>query len=186
MKPPRPATMPNEENKRPWPVDLLDEILRIEGRFKSAFADFRRAINLNESELRLLNALCEAETSATVSQVARSIGHARQLIQRSANSLLGMGLIETLPNPDHKRAALLRPTRHGWELKHQVNARAQAMADALRDHVDVDAIYLAIDSLRAVRKALEVHQRPSNTAASRLASEAHVDVSAADRTVQRR
>jgi len=175
--------MPNEASKRPWPVDLIDELLRIEGRFKSAFADFRRAIGLNESELMLLNALCEAEASATVSQVARSLGHARQLIQRSANSLIGMGLIETLPNPDHKRAVLLRPTRHGWDVKRQVNARAEVLADALRGHVDVDAVYSAINSLRAVRRALENHQRPSRNDTA-LPPEAHAGAGVSDRPVQ--
>jgi len=151
--------MLTEVTKRTWPVDLLDEILRVEGRFKSTFADFRRGIDLNESELMLLNALCAAEGPATVSQVARSMGYARQLIQRAANALLSKSLIESLPNPDHKRAALLQPSAQGWDLKRKVNARAQAVADALQDEVDVNHIYAAISAIRTVRKALEGHQR---------------------------
>ncbi len=153
------GTMSGERASRPWPVDLLDEILRLHGRFKSTFADFRRDSGLNESELTVLNAVLEAERPPTMSQIARSVGHSRQFIQRAANSLIKQGLIEQQGNPDHKRAALLLPTAEARELKREMNFRAEAIAEALRDQIDADAVRTAIGSLRAVRRAMEAHQR---------------------------
>ena len=89
-------------------VGLVDEIARLNGRLKSAFAASRRAVGLGDSEIMVLNAVVEAERPPTVAQIGRSLGHPRQIIQRAANSLVADGLIETRPNPDHKRAALLR------------------------------------------------------------------------------
>jgi DNA-binding MarR family transcriptional regulator len=151
--------MPPAERLRLWPVDLLDEILRLEGRFRSTFADFRRETGLNESEMMVLNAVCVAERPPTVSQIGRSTGNARQLIQRSANSLVAANLLRTVPNPDHKRAVLLQPTDEGLALKEAINRRAAELASALQDDVDVTSVYAAIEGLQAVRRTLEAHQR---------------------------
>jgi DNA-binding MarR family transcriptional regulator len=151
--------MRGDRESRPWPVDLLDEILRLHGRFRSTFADFRRDYGLTESELMVLNAVLEAERPPTMSQIGRSMGLSRQFIQRAANSLINRGLVEQQENPEHKRAALLLPTAEARELKREMNFRAFALAEALDCQVDIDAVRAAIHSLRAVRRAMEAHQR---------------------------
>jgi len=153
--------MCGDRESRPWPVDLFDEILRLHGRFRSTFADFRRDHGLAESELMVLNAVLEAERPPTMSQIGRSMGLSRQFIQRAANSLINRGLVEQQGNPDHKRAALLIPTGKARELKREMNFRADAIAEALSHEVDIDAVRAAIHSLRAVRHAMEAHQRPA-------------------------
>jgi len=146
---------------RPWPVELLDELLRVHGRFKTTFADVRLQTGLNETELMVLNAVAQAKPSATVSQIARSIGTSRQLIQKAANALRDAGLIEMLDNPGHKRASLLHMAPRGFAVKGMLDQAAVALADSLAPTIDLGELAAAIEALRKVRRALEARQRQS-------------------------
>jgi len=144
---------------RPWPVELLDELLRLHGRFKTTFADVRQATGLNETELMVLNAVAEAREAATVSQIARSLGTSRQLVQKATNALRDCGMVETFPNPADKRAPLLRLGVHGGAVKATLDAGALALCRALDSKVDLDELSAALRSLRSVRAAMEDHCR---------------------------
>ena len=109
-------------------VGLSDELIRLNGRLKGMFAGARRSEGLGDSEIMVLNAVVEADRPPTVPQIGRSLGQPRQIVQRAANSLMATGLIEAEPNPDHKRAVLLRATDRGVALKREIDARADAIA----------------------------------------------------------
>lgn len=140
-------------------VGLVDEISRLHGRLKSVFADSRRAVGLGESEMMVLTAVVEAERAPTVPQIGRSLGHPRQLIQRAANALMADGLIEARPNPDHKRAPLLRATDKGLALKREADVCADAIAASFADMIDQDGAAAASTALRTIRKQLEARLR---------------------------
>ena len=140
-------------------ISLVDEVTRLSGRLKSTFAEARRTVGLGDSEMMVLNAVVEADRAPTVSQIGRSFGQPRQLVQRAANALVEAGLLETLPNPDHKRAVLLRATAKGIALKREADAIADAIAGQLMNGLDHDATRAATLALRAVRKQLEAHMR---------------------------
>ena len=140
-------------------VGLIDEVVRLNGRLKGVFAESRREAGLGESEIMVLNAVVEAERPPTASQIARSLGVARQLVQRAADSLEASGLIATTPNPDHKRAQLLVTTPAGIALKRKADARADAAAAALTEGMDLEAAREATTALRVVRKQLEARIR---------------------------
>jgi DNA-binding MarR family transcriptional regulator len=136
-------------------IGLVDEITRLHGRLKTAFAPARRSVGLGQSEMTVLNAVVEAERPPTVPQIGRSMGSPRQLIQRSANVLMEAGLIEAAPNPDHKRAGLLIPTKKGIELKREADAKADEIAAVLAELIDMNDALAATRSLAAVRRILE-------------------------------
>ncbi len=138
-------------------IGLVDEVTRLNGRLKSTFAASRREAGLNESEMMVLNSVVEASRAPTVAQIGRSMGQPRQIVQRAANSLIEAGLIETAPNPDHKRAVLLRPTPRGLALKREADGRAEAIAEELT--LDLAATRAATLAVRAVRKQLEARLR---------------------------
>lgn len=140
-------------------VGLVDELARLGGRLKSTFAEARKTAGLNDSEMMVLTAVVEADRLPTVPQIGRSMGHPRQLVQRAANTLIAAGLVETAPNPDHKRAVLLRATKSGLALKRQVDAKADAVAAELSSKVDLDAATAATQALRTVRRQLEQRLR---------------------------
>lgn len=140
-------------------VGLSDELIRLNGRLKSLFADARRSEGLGDSELSVLNAVVEAERPPTVPQIGRSFGQPRQIVQRAANSLIDAGLIEVMANPDHKRAVLLCATRQGVALKREIDARADAIAEDVAGGIDADAVRSTTRALRAIRKDMETHLR---------------------------
>jgi DNA-binding MarR family transcriptional regulator len=140
-------------------VGLSDELIRLNGRLKSLYAEARRDSGLGDSEMAVLNAVVEAERPPTVPQIGRSFGQPRQIVQRAANGLIAAGLIEAVPNPDHKRAVLLRPTPQGIALKRGIDARADAKADALAAGLDAEAVRAATRALGAIRRELEARLR---------------------------
>lgn len=144
-------------------IGLSDELIRLNGRFKSLFANARRSEGLGDSELSVLNAVVEADRPPTVPQIGRSFGQPRQIVQRAANSLMDAGLIEAEPNPDHKRAVLLRATPRGLALKREIDARADAIAEDVAGGIDAEAVQSATRALRAIRKDMEAHLRAKGT-----------------------
>jgi DNA-binding MarR family transcriptional regulator len=140
-------------------VGLSDELIRLNGRMKSMFAGARRPEGLGDSEMTVLNAVVEADRPPTVPQIGRSLGQPRQIVQRAANSLMDAGLIEAAPNPDHKRAVLLRATEQGTRLKREIDARADAIAEAVVGDLDADLVRRATTALRDIRKELEARLR---------------------------
>lgn len=142
-------------------IGLSDELLRLNGRMKALFAGARRSEGLGDSELFVLNAVVEADRPPTVPQIGRSFGQPRQIVQRAANSLMAAGLIEAEPNPDHKRAVLLRPTAQGTALKRDMDARAEDIAGLAGTQVDAETVRTATRALSAIRKQLEAQLRDS-------------------------
>lgn len=140
-------------------VGLIDEVTRISGRLKSVFAEARRTVALNDSEMMVLNSVVEADRPPTVSQIGRSLGQPRQIVQRAANSLYAAGLIETRPNPDHKRAPLLVASANGTQLKRQADACADSVATGLTQGLDLADVAKATKRLRKVRLQLEAQLR---------------------------
>jgi DNA-binding MarR family transcriptional regulator len=68
---------------------------------------------------------------ATVAQVARRRGIARQAVQRVADLLVRDGLAVYLPNPADRRAQLLQPLPRGGDVLHTISLAQKAWADAL-------------------------------------------------------
>jgi DNA-binding MarR family transcriptional regulator len=68
---------------------------------------------------------------ATVAQVARRRGIARQAVQRVANLLVHDGLASYETNPGHRRAKLLRPTTRGRDALRIISQAQKPWADAL-------------------------------------------------------
>ena len=150
--------MPRRDSRHSL-IGLVDEVTRLEARLKTVFGDARRESGLGQSEMTVLNAVVEADRPPTVAQIGRFRGQPRQLIQRAANILLDSGLIEAVPNPNHKRAALLRPTPAGTALKREVDDRADAIAAEVAEGLDTEQVRVATAALNAIRKGIEARQR---------------------------
>jgi DNA-binding MarR family transcriptional regulator len=141
---------------------LLSEAKRVSARLKTIFVESWRDCGLNESELMVLTAVITADRPPTAPQIGRSQGYPRQIVQRAANALIAQGLVETAPNPDHKRAVLLKPTARGIALKGQCDVRSEEIAAQLVKTVDLDAVLAATASLHTVRRQLEAYVRQQN------------------------
>jgi DNA-binding MarR family transcriptional regulator len=149
-------------------IGLVDSVSRVHGRLKSAFAQsristetdgFSQLAELSDMEMVVLNAVTEAERPPTVPQIGRSLGHARQVIQRATNSLVAAGLVAMAENPDHKRAALLLTTPTGIKLKRAADKRGVEIADDLLQSVDPKLVAKATALLEQIKSQLESHER---------------------------
>ena len=72
---------------------------------------------------------------ASVAQIARGRGMARQSVQRVADLLVRDGLAVYEDNPDHRRAKLLAPTPRGRRALRTISTAQKAWADALGDEI---------------------------------------------------
>lgn len=140
-------------------ISFVDELTLIHSRLKTAFAPARKSVGLGQSEMMVLNAVVEADRPPTVPQIGRSMGTSRQLIQRSTNILIEAGLIDTLPNPDHKRAALLVATQKGEDLKMQADKTGEEIAVSIAELVNMDEVREVTRVMSTMRKVLEARYR---------------------------
>jgi len=138
---------------------LVDAMARLHGRLRSALAPAREGSSLSEIEHTVLAAVVEADAPPTVPQIGRSLGHPRQVIQRAANTLAAAGLILFVPNPDHKRASLLKPSPAGAEQQARATARAEAVAASLMQDLDPVQVRQAVTLLGNIRGGVEAHLR---------------------------
>ncbi|HEY8386570.1 MAG TPA: helix-turn-helix domain-containing protein [Porticoccaceae bacterium] len=140
-------------------IALIDELIRSGSRLRSIFAHVTDASGLNAMQSAVLTAVAEARTPPTVPRIGRSLGHPRQVIQRAVNVLHEKQLIETIANPDHKRAPLLRITAEGRAIKDAMDARAIAEADRLLLVLDRDHCRRLAEDLRNLRGEIETFLR---------------------------
>jgi DNA-binding MarR family transcriptional regulator len=75
------------------------------------------------------------EGPATVAEIARRRGIARQAVQRVADLLVRDGLAAYTPNPRHRRAKLLQPSPRGREALRVISEAQQPWADGLGEEI---------------------------------------------------
>jgi DNA-binding MarR family transcriptional regulator len=151
---------------------LVDEVLRLSGRLVAATAQLS-PIGLTGAQLLVLTSVVRAERAPTVPQIARSLGHSRQAVQRVADALVDRGLLDAVENPDHKRARLLVATPQGQAAYRESDRRSRSWAKRISGEVEPDRIQEAVSTLRVLRRRIETDRatRPdSSRTAPRTAS----------------
>jgi DNA-binding MarR family transcriptional regulator len=68
---------------------------------------------LTSARWQVLGAIALAQRPLTVPQIARRMGLTRQSVHTTVNRLLADGLVELVPNADHRRSQLVRLTELG-------------------------------------------------------------------------
>ena len=136
-------------------TDLILEVFRANGRLLAAGDALTRPSGQSAARWQVLGAI-EAEPQ-TVAGIARTMGLARQSVQRTADLLAAEGIIEFLENPAHRRAKLVRLTERGHALVRALSERQAVWSNDLADGIALDEadIRLAYDVVRKVRVQLE-------------------------------
>jgi DNA-binding MarR family transcriptional regulator len=142
-------------------VVILGEATRVATRCQQNFAQVREDSGLSGIEVLTLMAITHAVQPPTVPQVGRSLGHPRQVIQRAVRVLEQEGLVQALPNPGHKRAALLAATEKGRELGASIDGEAAEIIAGLADGLDLDlaALRTMSEGLLALRDRMDEPSR---------------------------
>jgi DNA-binding MarR family transcriptional regulator len=136
-------------------IVLVDEVHRLRGRLWSAMTLVRSGTDLTALDHTVLTAAVRAKTPPTVSQIAHSLGHPRQVIQRHADGLERQGLIEFIINPRHKRARCLVGTAAGQAIHKAASERGLRWAQQFVSGLDVDQLRDTVHMLKQIRDRIE-------------------------------
>jgi DNA-binding MarR family transcriptional regulator len=140
-------------------TSLISELFLLQGRLTSIFAGIRDIAELSGVETLTLSAVISADRPVTVPQIGRSLGHARQVIQRAAHVLERRGLLTTQENPGHKRAAFLVATPAGLELKRRFDGTAYEVMAILTKDLDGETVRTTQAGLLELRRVVEARDR---------------------------
>ncbi|MFE9680655.1 MarR family transcriptional regulator [Streptomyces sp. NPDC006285] len=102
---------------------------------------------ISPTQAQLFAALDTAGT--TVSELARRMGVTRQTAHQAVHSLIGMGLLEQIPDPSSARRRLIRRTSRGAD----AHAEVVSLLAALEDELALRIGRRTVDSLRAALEA---------------------------------
>ena len=79
-------------------------------------------LGLTSARWQVLGAVALADRALTVPQIARRMGLTRQSVHASVNRLVHDGLLELVPNVDHRRSPLVRLSTQGGRAFEAVDA----------------------------------------------------------------
>ena len=138
-------------------TDLVVQTLRLHGLLIAAGNAMAKPLGQTETRWQVLGVI--EHGPATVAEIARVFGLARQSVQRTADALVRDGLAAYEDNPRHRRAKLIRLTMPGEKVLRLIQVSQRAWADALGAELGERDLRQAADVLERVRQALAV--RPS-------------------------
>jgi DNA-binding MarR family transcriptional regulator len=108
---------------------LVVQVFQLDGLLTAAGDRLAGPAGQSSARWRVLASVEEAP--ATVSDIARSWGLARQSVQRVADALVAEGWAAYEDNPGHRRAQLVRLTPRGRRALRRIQAAQRSWADAL-------------------------------------------------------
>jgi DNA-binding MarR family transcriptional regulator len=140
-------------------TELILEIFQFNGRLLAEGDRLTKSLGLTSSRWQVLGAI-DAQ-SLSVAQIARKMGLARQNVQRLADALERELIVEYVPNPDHKRAKLVRPTARGRSALKKVSLRQELWVNRTASDLSASEIQAAIDVVKKLRSRLEADRTAS-------------------------
>jgi DNA-binding MarR family transcriptional regulator len=147
---------------------LVLKVFRLNGRLLDAADRLTEGSGLTAARWQVLGAVLREPL--TVAAAARSMGLARQSVQRIADVLVEEGLCEYSPNPAHQRAKLLAPTDRGWRAIEQIRPGVTAWSRRICTLVGEGTIVGATAAVDALLEALASPEGQVNAPARRTSS----------------
>ena len=137
---------------------LVVRVLRLHGLLTAAGDALTRPVGQTSARWQVL-AMIEGE-SHSVAETARTLGLARQSVQRVADLLAASGLIVYEANPRHRRAQLMTLTDDGRRALAAIQARQRPWADAIGAAAGARRLRRLNEDLDRVLGAVQTADRP--------------------------
>ncbi|WP_181708345.1 MarR family winged helix-turn-helix transcriptional regulator [Chthonobacter rhizosphaerae] len=134
---------------------LAVEVFRLNGALVAAGDRLVAPLGLTSARWQVLGGIARDGTDKTVPQVARTMGLARQSVQRIVDDLVRDGLVALADNPHHKRARLVRLTPAGTRAFADAMAAWRPVADQLVAGFSDAETAAALALLRRMRARLD-------------------------------
>jgi DNA-binding MarR family transcriptional regulator len=146
-------------------TQLVVEVAWLGGLFTAAGEALAKVGNQTLARWVILDSI--EDRPSTVAQIARQRHIARQAVQRVADLLEHEGLARYEPNPDHRRAKLLRPTPRGREALRAISVEQKAWADALGAQIGVAKLRTTTRTIERIRRAVTSRGLPGKRSAAK-------------------
>ncbi|MCF8070649.1 MAG: MarR family winged helix-turn-helix transcriptional regulator [Desulfobacterales bacterium] len=128
---------------------IVLSVFKLNGYFIKAADCLTKGSELTSARWQVLGTVLHEQH--TVAEIARSMGIARQSVQRIADILVTEGLAEYLPNPSHRRAKLLSCTEKGLNTIKKIRPKVVAWAEKVNALIGEDEL---IDAEKAINNLL--------------------------------
>jgi DNA-binding MarR family transcriptional regulator len=136
-------------------TDLVLEIFRLNGLLIAAGDALVAEIGLTSARWQVVGAIGLQQGRAPVAHIANAMGLTRQSVQRIADELERVGIVEFRDNPHHKRARLVTLTAKGHALNEAAMHLQKPWVAALAAGIDRSALEAALAVLTQLRTRLE-------------------------------
>jgi len=113
------------------------------------------SLGLTSARWQMLGSLALAGTPLTAPQIGEGMGVTRQGAQKQLNLLLEEGLVESHPNPAHRRSPLYALTPQGLSKYHRADALWAVKALELAELISADQASAATHILESIRRELQ-------------------------------
>ncbi len=144
--------------------EMILEVFRLNGRLIDAGNSLTAPVGQTSARWQVLGAV--AGGPASVAQVARTMGLARQSVQRTADLLAADGLVRYADNPHHRRAKLVTMTPEGRQALDYIGRRQARWANRIGGQHDLEQLRTAVAVLRRLRETLEQDEQGRDPSAS--------------------
>ena len=134
-------------------TEILLETFRLNGRLLEAGDRMTKDLGLSSARWQVLGTI--DGDSLTVAAIARRMGLRRQSVQRTVNSLHADGFVELVPNPNHRRAKLVRITSKGDLALRAAFERQVVWANETARGIEEEDLDRTLKVMAALRARLE-------------------------------
>ena len=141
-------------------VMLIEECIRLRDTAQEIFSP-EGEYSLTHAEELVMLSISEQESPVTVPKIGRHLGYSRQVAKRAVDRLVELGLVEKLPNPDHKTAMLVRATRKGIAYEAKAGEVMLGVLKNLLSDSDLKKCLRLRSDLKKLRALLEQYQSGS-------------------------
>ena len=138
-------------------TELIIPAIRLRALFTTAGEALARPAGQSLARWLVLEVV--AEEPATVAQIARTMGLARQSVQRVADLLQQDGLTAYAANPGHRRAQLVRVTARGLRTLHTIQATQRVWADAVGAEIGEEDLLKTLDVVGRLLRVLAARRQ---------------------------
>ncbi|WKE64851.1 MarR family transcriptional regulator [Gallaecimonas kandeliae] len=114
-----------------------------------------KGLGLTSARWKVLGAVGQSLGGATVPDIARAMGQARQSVQRIVDAMAADGLLESRDNPQHKRARLFVLTEDGRQVLEKAGKLQEPWAAVLAAGLTEEELRLADQVLAKLIAGLE-------------------------------
>ena len=133
--------------------EIILETFRLNGRLLEAGDRMTKDLGLSSARWQVL-AATDVEP-ITVAEIARRMGLRRQSVQRTVNALLNDGFVELEPNPNHRRAKLVRLTEKGVSGLRETFRRQIDWGNELAEGMSTESLKETVRTLFELRTKIE-------------------------------